>query len=84
MQAAKDSCIKALIEKIANLKNEQDKFYVVEKSQVSEAALKYLQSFAKGGDLILHDELSAIDEQSAEIRNLKALVADLRQDRVQL
>lgn len=57
---------------------------MVEKSQVSEAALKYLQAFVEGGDSILHDDLSALDEQSAEIRNLKALVTDLRQDRVQL
>ena len=65
----------------------QDQFFVVEKSQLSEQALRYLQSYVEQQDSLEHVKENTeqlIEEKHPKIEKLKALVADLRQDRVQL
>lgn len=71
------------------LEDGSDAFYVVEAAQLTETALRYLKAFVED----CTDEEFAMEvvgksphelEEDDEIRKLKALVNDLRQDRVEL
>lgn len=66
-----------------------DSFYLVDLDKVTETAAKYLKAFIEEYDDdefiqdVIGENSNDMDEEP-EIKNLKALVTDLRQDRIEL
>jgi len=73
-----------LIEEKTKDPEEQGEFFVVDREAITEEAFRYLKSFVESSDSLLHEDISAADDESEEVQNLKALISDLRQDRIQL
>ena len=68
---------------------DEQTFHLVDTAKVTETALNYLKAFVDDydDDQFIEDAIgqSAIElEQEPEIEKLKALVTDLRQDRIEL
>lgn len=61
---------------------ETGQFYMVDSKELSEREQEYLAGFIEGEDSMIVEDLSV--EHSEEIQNLKSLITDLRQDRLQL
>lgn len=71
-----------LIEEKKKDPEEQGEFFVVDREAITDEAFRYLKSFVESSDSLLHEDISAADDQTEEIQNLKALIGDLRQDRI--
>lgn len=57
---------------------------MVDKNEISDNVFKYLSAFIEGSDSLIDEGESVIDEDSQELQKLKALINDLRADRMQL
>ena len=57
---------------------------MVDKNVISDNLFKYLQAYVEVTDSLLNEDATAGDDDSEEIQKLKALIHDLRADRIQL
>ena len=60
----------------------EGQYYMVDERDLNDKVLKYLQAFVEESDSLINEQ--EVDETSDEILKLKNLIADLRQDRMQL